>query len=352
MASLLLFIVAIAALIVVHDFGHFIAAKISGIPVQEFGIGFPPRMLRLFRWRETDFTLNWIPLGGFVRPAGETDPDVPDGLSAASPLKRIFVLAAGPGMNLLASLLLYAFLFSQLGRPDFNQVEILDVQAGSPAAQAGLLVGDIVLAVDGEPVDSTVELHDLIYANLGEPITLSYLRDGSEGTATLVPRDPPPDSGAIGIAMGNPRLPIGPGQAIWYGGEAIYQQVNALVSLPGQLISGSVSPNEGRLVGYKGMYDIYTEVRQADVELGESIPSGLNTLAFFASISISLALINLLPVPALDGGRILFALPELIFGKRIPAAFENAFNLVGLALLVFLAIYINLQDFINPIVIP
>jgi regulator of sigma E protease len=118
------------------------------------------------------------------------------------------------------------------------------------------------------------------------------------------------------------------------------------------MLSGELDPNQGRLVGYKGMYDIYTEVREADAAPDSGLPAGVNTLSFFASISVSLGLLNLLPVPALDGGRILFTLPELLFRKRVPPAYENAVNLVGLALLLFLMVYINLQDFLNPLVIP
>ena len=100
------------------------------------------------------------------------------------------------------------------------------------------------------------------------------------------------------------------------------------------------------------MYDIYTEVRQADASPATNIPSGTNTLAFFASISVSLAILNLLPIPALDGGRILFTLPEIIFGKRIPASDENMINGVGFALLLLLVLYVNIQDFINPVIAP
>jgi len=113
-----------------------------------------------------------------------------------------------------------------------------------------------------------------------------------------------------------------------------------------------VSAEQSRLVGYKGMYDIYTEIRQADADPAEGWPGGINTMAFFASISVSLALLNLLPIPALDGGRILFILPEIIFGRRIPQAYENMINLVGLALLFLLVIYVNVQDFLNPVIVP
>lgn len=346
------FIAALAALIVVHELGHFVAAKLSNIKVHEFGIGFPPRLARLFKAGETEFTLNWIPLGGFVRPAGENDPSVPGGLANASPWARLFVLISGPAMNILTALLLFAFIFAQLGRPDLDTVEILDVSAGSPAAEAGLQSGDIVLSVDGEEINSSEELRDIIYANLGQEIEFTFERNGVVSTVSLIPRDPPPDDGAIGIAMGNPSIPIGFGESLVYSGEAILEQGRALVSLPLRLISGEVSADQGRLVGYKGMYDIYTEVREADTSPDSALPPGINTLSFFASISLSLGLLNLLPVPALDGGRILFTLPEIVLGKRIPQAYENVVNLVGLALLILLLFYVNLQDFINPIVIP
>lgn len=349
---LLQFIIALAALIIVHELGHFVAAKLCHIKVHEFGIGFPPRLARLFKIGETEFTINWIPLGGFVRPAGENDPSMPNGLAAASPWARLFVLASGPAMNLLAALVLYAIIFLQIGRPDLNVVEIMEVSAGSPAAQAGLQPGDTVLQVNGEPINSSEELRDLIYANLGKTLVVVYQRDGVQQTTTLVPRDPPPADGAIGIAMGHPSLPINAPEAVWYGGRALYDQINTLVSFPGRLLRGEVSPDQGRLVGYKGMFDIYTEVREADASPESALPAGVNTLSFFASISASLAILNLLPIPALDGGRILFTLPEILFRKRVPAVYENAINLIGLALLLLFVVYINLQDFLNPISVP
>jgi regulator of sigma E protease len=255
-------------------------------------------------------------------------------------------------MNILAALLIYAFIFLQLGKPDLSRVQIMDVSADSPAQIAGLEPGDIVVSLDDETIDSSEELRTLIYANLGEEIELTLLRDGETIITPLVPRDPPPADGAIGIAMGHPMVAINPGEAIIVGGQAIYEQAGALISLPGRMISGEIGPEEGRLVGYKGMYDIYTEVREADASPDSTLPPGINTLSFFASISVSLGLLNLLPVPALDGGRILFTLPEIIFRRRIPQAYENVVNAVGLALLLILIVYINLQDFLDPIVIP
>lgn len=346
------FIIAIASLIIVHELGHFVASKMMGIPVEEFGIGFPPRIVRLFTLGGTDFTLNWIPLGGFVLPKGEKDPEVPNGLAAASPWRRIFVLAAGPAANLLAAVLLYALIFFQIGGPDTSQVQVFSVETGSPAAEAGLRVDDVIVAINGETASSTGEFHDLIYARLGEPIELTYERAGQTRMVELIPRDPPPITGAIGIGMGHPRVPVNGWEALYFGGQATGDVITVLAKLPGQLLGGDNVGEEGRLIGYKGMFDIFTEVRAADTELAAEVPAAINTFSFFASISISLGILNLMPFPALDGGRILFAVPEMLTGRRIPQRFENAVNLIGLATLLLLMIYVNLQDFLNPITIP
>jgi regulator of sigma E protease len=152
--------------------------------------------------------------------------------------------------------------------------------------------------------------------------------------------------------MGHPLTPTSPAEALRVGGEAIWEQANGLLALPGRLLSGGAGAEEVRLIGYKGMFDIYTQVREADAAPESDLPPGITTLFFFAQISVSLGILNLLPVPALDGGRILFALPEILFRRRIPPAYENAVNLVGLTLLLALIVYINIQDFVNPLVIP
>lgn len=142
----------------------------------------------------------------------------------------------------------------------------------------------------------------------------------------------------MGIVMSNPRQPISIFEAFTQGATATYENVRGILVLPMRMMKGEATPEEGRLVGYKGMFQIYQQI--------------INPLWFFMAISISLGVINLLPIPALDGGRMLLTLPEILFRKRIPPAYENVIHLVGFALLLFLLIYINVQDFINPIVLP
>lgn len=343
--------VGLAALIIIHEFGHFAAARLFKIPVEEFGLGFPPRVATLFTAGGTKFTLNLLPIGGFVRPRGENDPSIPDGLAAANPWKRLGVLIAGPLSNLLVGVVLYAMIISRLGAPIPDQVQIVDVVPGSPAEQAGLLPGDLIVKVNETEIDGTTSIHNAIYDNLGMTTQITFLRDGESTTVTLVPRsDPPEGEGAIGIVMSNPTEPVSVIAALPAGVGAVYQHSETLLTFPVKIIQGEMDPSEGRLLGFKGMFDVYQAVQETEAE--QNIPSGVNILGFFATLTISFGILNLLPIPALDGGRIMFTLPEIILGRRVPPKYENAIHLVSLALLLMLLLFVNLQDFINPISLP
>ena len=334
--QLLQFIFGLAVLIVLHEFGHFIACRIFKVEVEEFGIGFPPRLVKLFDAGGTEFTLNAIPLGGFVRPKGENDPDVPGGLAAANPWARLVVLAAGPLMNLLAGIILAVILAYSMGEPVLDKVLIQAVALNSPAAAAGLQPGDMILKVNDTPIDSIDGLIKVVGQNLGQPVQLFIQRAGQTQTVALTPRaSPPPKEGAIGIVLSNPTRPTTLGKAVWYGAYAAYQNGRGILLLPLRMVQGQASAQETRLVGYKGLFDVYQQIQ--------------SPLLFFMAISISLGIINLFPIPALDGGRILLTLPEIVLRRRIPPQYENMIHLVGFALLLILIIYINVQDFINPI---
>ncbi len=310
--NFLYFIGAIASLILIHELGHFLAARLVKVEVEEFGVGFPPRLLRLFRHNKTDYTLNWLPFGGFVRMKGMEDPEEEGGFLAAKPWKRIFILIAGPLMNVLTGVLIYTMIFMRLGEPDLSKVVIVEIADKSPAAVAQLEPGDMILAVNDEEIDSMENLRDLIYQHLDEEVQLTFLRDNQEQHTTMVPRaNPPEGEGAIGIIMDNPRNPIGLGSAVSLSTTAVSEFFRMIVNVPRDMISGAISPEESRLLGYKGMYDVFTNFREQDASLPEYVPSGINTLNFLGTITLSLALLNMLPLPALDGGRILLTLPEL-----------------------------------------
>jgi regulator of sigma E protease len=150
--------------------------------------------------------------------------------------------------------------------------------------------------------------------------------------------------------MGNPTEQINWFEAIPYGLASTYNHSIALITLPSEVIRGAISPEQARPVGYKGMYDIYQNVQER--ELVPGAPQSLNTIWFFTTITISLGILNLLPVPALDGGRILFVLPEIIFRRRIPIEIQNLINMVSFTIMILLFFYINYLDFANPVQLP
>ena len=337
--DLLTFILGIAVLIFLHELGHFLAARLLKVEVEEFGIGFPPRLVKLFERNGTVYSLNAIPLGGFVRPKGENDPSVPGGLAAASPWVRLGVIFAGPLMNLIVGVILGVLLFYSMGDPIEEKVRIASIAPDSPAAAAGLRVGDLVLQVNDQPIASITELQKIIAENLETPVTMLVQRGEQTLTLRLTPRAKPPEGqGALGVGLDNPTRPISLGTAVQRGVGAVYENARSILLLPVRLMRGEVGPQEGRLVGYKGMFDIYQRIQ--------------SPLWFFMAISISLGIINLLPIPALDGGRILLTLPEILIRRRVPANFENVIHMVGFVLLILLLIYINVQDFVNPIQLP
>jgi regulator of sigma E protease len=217
--------------------------------------------------------------------------------------------------------------------------------------QAGLLPGDIVREVGGRQIDSPEAIQAAIQANLDRETRIVYERNGQVYETSLVPRSSPPQGeGAIGIVMGHPSQHVSWIEALPYGVQGTARHIEALAMLPVSLARGELSPEESRLVGFKGMFDIYQEVREGEVHPG--VPTDVSIMFFFTNITLSLGILNLFPFPALDGGRILFTLPEIVLRRRIPAQYENVINLVGFAILIILLIYINLQDFIVPVTLP
>lgn len=362
--SLLIFIAVFAGVVFIHEFGHFVVARLLKVEVEEFGFGLPPRMLTLFHWKGTQFTLNWLPIGGFVRPKGENDPNVQGGLAAASPWTRLGVLFAGPSMNILLGIVVFSILFFQIGVPDYTKVQIGDVMAGSPAARAGLQANDLIVSANGQPITDSTQLHDIIYGSLDKPIELTLRRAGQTLTVTAVPSSKRPQGqGALGISMGPALIPSGSViDSVRYGSLAVYEQTRLLVLLPAQMVRGQVNPQDSRFVGLKGIYDLFGQAISRDVQSREpaaaspGTPAASQTPTYFTLqligvLTISLGVLNLFPFPALDGGRIFFILPELFLRRRIPPEWENRINAVGMALLLAFMVYVNVMDFVNPAIV-
>jgi regulator of sigma E protease len=319
----------------------------------------------------TRFTLNWLPLGGFVRPKGENDPNVPGGLAAASPWKRLAVLVAGPLMNLITAVIVFSIIINQSGGIITTQPEnsgptrllVTSVVPGSPAEAGGFQVGDTILRGAGNPIEGQEDLRLVVEQNIDKPVAFVVDRNGEQVELTATPlmnqQEQRPMIG-VSFCTGCVFASVDTvGENISYSLRYTGSQIRALVTLPVKLLRGTAAPEEGRLIGLKGIFDIMRQSVSNDVEASQtpSTPAAasgpldkpVQTLFLIASLSISLGLFNLFPFPALDGGRIIFVLPELIFRRRVSPQLENLVHGMGMAFLLLLMIYINVMDFINPI---
>ncbi len=368
--NLIIFLVILNALVFIHELGHFVASRSMKVFVEEFAIGFPPRLfgavwsqrdrkLRFFvggnvpkpeelGGEATVYSLNLLPIGGFVRPRGEDDASAHDGLATASKRARIWILAAGSLFNLIFAFLVFTAAF----RINSTAVGIAEVVAGSPAEKAGLRAGDIVVSVDGADIHYTSDLQERIAARRGQIITIVVLRDGIEVAADLRPRlaeETPEGQGAMGVGLSR-EMPIGPGydwpDAVRFAADEMVYQFRQVVSLPARVIQGSIQPELARPVGPVGMF----QATELIVEASQRANTWFPIVQFVGLISIALGLTNLLPLPALDGGRIIFVLIEAVRGRRIDPSREGLVHLAGMVVLLSLMAVITYFDIVNPVI--
>ncbi len=517
MTTVIAFILILSFLIFVHELGHFLTAKRAGIVVEEFGIGYPPRAVKLWQGegkisldghefvigkktkvpknlqtgaqitvetksrddgkievtkieivddpeqtsskptvevesfeKPTEYTLNWIPFGGFVKMLGEEDPSAPGSFASKSKRTRFVVLVAGAVMNLITAVIVFAIMFAT-GRPEaIGPTFVTEVAPNSPAAMAGLQVDDFILQVDDFKVQSAEGLIDFTNAHKGKEVTLIIERDGEEIQTSLIPRKHPPEGeGAMGIGIftqyskmhvtdvvagsvadkagiqigdillqvddwhltvpvslnsylheftGKPvtftverdgqRIQLPPivptespavnvnapaleldadisaigvhvqsdeiqeiiskqpiGKALVSGVDAMVSVVVQTFSVPIQVIRQVIPAEQARPVGPAGIYQITDAAVKASQRTNMAYP----ILFLMAILSTALGVTNLLPLPALDGGRILFVIIEAIRGKRVSPEREGAIHFMGMMLLLGLMVLISYYDVSSPI---
>ncbi len=343
MTSLLITITAflgvLAVLILVHELGHFVTAKIFRVKVDEFGMGFPPRLLSLRRG-ETVYSLNAIPLGGFIKMAGEENPEVRGSLASKGIGTRLLVLSAGSLMNFLLAILLFSIAFMVPHDVVSGQVTVEEVAAGSPAARAGIESGDVILSINGKPVKNIGELQRYTQLNLGNEVTLLIKHsDSTTEDIRLIPRWKPPEGqGAMGVLVNisNPTI-ISQREPFWRAiPMGVIKSIETFILFKNGILSMIVGTVPAVVAGPVGLAQITGEVAQA----------GFSPLLEFAAfLSINLALINIFPLPALDGGRIVFVLLEWVRrGKRVPHRIEGMIHLIGFALLMAAILLITYRD--------
>jgi regulator of sigma E protease len=352
---ILQFILVFGVIVFVHELGHFLLAKMVGVDVEEFGFGYPPRLVKLFTRKGTEFTLNWIPFGGFVRLKGETDDGEPGGMLSAPKWKRFLILIGGATMNFVLGILLLIFLYNVVNPVDPSKVMVVEVAPNSPAQVIGLQPGDIVTRLGDNEIDSSDAMVNATKKYLDQEVTLAYIRDGVELKSIVTPRaNPPEGQGAIGFVMSHPEVELNFGQTIGVAFDTFWQQVKATVALPYNFIKGKLAPGEARVIGIKGIYDLFSNAAEIDQTNAEATNEVLpiTRLSLVSMLSIAIGITNLLPIPALDGGQIFFLLIEAVTRKRIPARIANAVNSAFFYILILLFFVITIRDFINPIPIP
>ncbi|MCA9961801.1 MAG: site-2 protease family protein [Anaerolineales bacterium] len=344
------FLIVLTPIVLVHELGHFWAARLANIRVEEFGFGIPPRAAVLAKRKGTLFTLNWIPLGGFVRPAGEDDPSIPDGLAAASKRARFFVLVAGAGANFVMALFIWWIAY-MIGPP---AVAVTSVRPDSPAMEAGLQVGDVFLTVDGVSADNSRVIADPMYSKGGQPVDLVVKRGDEVLNLVVVPRKSGEydavQEGPLGVGLGfstnGDRVQRAFLPALGDSLDSIWDYVTLFVRVPTMLIRGEISPSEARPVSVVGISQMAGQMVEVSAASSNLFPL-LNITAF---ISVALGLTNLLPIPALDGGRILFVLIEAVRGRRIEPEREGMVHVVGMLFMLVLMVLMIVQDIVNPII--
>jgi regulator of sigma E protease len=332
-------IVVLSVLIIVHELGHFFAAKATGVPVEEFGIGFPPRIYGR-KWRGTIYSINWIPFGGFNKIAGEVDPKVPKGLASRGYGVRLLVLSGGIIMNLLLPFVLLAVAYMVPHDVVSGQVVVQEVAPDSPAEMAGIQAGDIITGINDREVQNGGDIGRYIQLNLGEDITLTLEHsDTTTATVTLTPRWRPPEGeGAVGISYRTEdAVTVSESYPPW---EAIPIGARSCIEALGLYKNGIVGMILGTIpfepAGPVGIVQV----------TGEVAHSGISpVLELTAFISIAIAITQLIPFPALDGGRMVFVILEWVRrGKRVSARTEGIVHSIGFVILLGLLVLITYQD--------
>lgn len=337
--NILIGLAVLSVLILAHELGHYLTAKAAKVKVEEFGLGFPPRLLSK-KWGETRYSLNAILFGGFTRLSGEEDPTVPRSLASKSAGTRTLILGAGSLMNLMLAVIIFSITFMIPRDVMMGQVLVEAVAPASPAAAAGIRPGDIILSADEETVNNNSELSRYVQFNLGKEITLLIQHeDATTEYIKVVPRwEPPEGEGAIGVTIGTINATvITQREPLWkvvpLGAVKLFDY---LVLYKDGLVGIFTGQVTATLLGPVGIAQLTGEVAKVGI-----LPL-LNLAGLF---SLLLGVFNLFPLPALDGGRIAFVFLEWVRrGKRVPAKIEGLIHGAGFALLLVFLVAITYQD--------
>lgn len=352
--TILIFLLILTVLVLIHELGHFLVARKFGIKVEEFGFGFPPRAFGIKRG-ETIYSINWLPIGGFVKLYGEDEagggkvtlkratgtyiPDLKRAFYAKPVWQRALVVVAGVVMNFLLAVFILSYIFTQGVTVPSGEVRVTEVMADSPAQTAGLIKDDIIVKVDGSDVKTADGLRKKIQPKLEEPVTLTIRRQNDVEDVRLVTKKETVDEqtvGIIGVRLNDTivrkySLIEAPFAGTLEALNISWLTVASLVTIPWARLTSCPAG----VAGPVGVAQITGEA----VQFG---PMAVLTIAGF--LSLNLAILNILPIPALDGGRLFFILIEMITRRRVNPHFERYTHTIGMVLVLTLAAIISFCD--------
>jgi len=337
--TIVVFVVLLIVLILTHEIGHFAAAKMSKVKVEEFGLGLPPRIWG-FKYGETIYSINWIPFGGFTRLLGEEDPSTPGSLASKSIGTRFFVLVSGSLLNILLPIVLFTVSFMIPHDVTIENVLIKEVAAGSPAQTAGIQAGDRIVEVNGHTIKNRADLSYQIQLNLGNNTAMVIQKpDASRQVLSLTPRwVPPQGQGATGVVLTSSDMTTAvESMPFWQAlPTSVVHSWEILILFKNEVMSWFVRSTAPQLAGPIAIAQL----------TGEVIKAGISPLLEFAAlISINLGIFNLLPIPGLDGGRLVFVLLEWARrGKRISPQKEGMVHMIGFLAMILLILVISYFD--------
>ena len=353
--DLIIFVVALSVLVLVHEWGHFVAARKTGVRVEEFGLGLPPRIVGK-KLGQTIYSLNWLPIGGFCKLYGE-DPsgqlegqalikNKTESFQYKKPWQKLLIVLGGVLMNLVLAIAIFSVVYTILGVPvETDRVSVVAVSKNSPAEKIGLQEEDIIVGVNEKEIKKSEELIEEVAKFKGENVKLiinnEELKIYNKEVEIEVRENPPEGEGSMGVAISNTELVKSPWYRIdkgivagfkeaYYWGEIIFGGVFKMI---GGLLTGQVPKD---VSGPIGMYEATSAIKK-----NQGI---LAVIHFFGIVSVNLAVVNILPFPALDGGRIIFVIYEMITKKRANQKIETTVNNLGMLILLALILLITVGD--------
>lgn len=355
MFTIAVFFLVLSVLVIIHECGHFFAAKLNGIKVEEFGFGLPPRLFGI-KIGETLYSLNVLPFGGFVKVFGEEESELSKSTATARELERSFakkkgwqkisVLIAGVACNFLLGWVIISYLFVKGVPVPTETVTVEKVLENSPAAEAGMTTGDVIASITHnnvkETIESTEELSQLAKKYAGELTTFEIVRNGEVISLSVTPRKSPPEGqGSLGVLITNYMI-----------------KKYSITEAPVLGLIESVKMTKLIFVEFLKTVGKFATLQKPGADIAGPVgiaqltsnaaKQGIDALLQMVGLlSLNLAVINILPFPALDGGRLMLVLYEMIFKRKINPEFERRLNLAGFAILISLIILITINDIVK-----